>query len=135
MPHRIPARREFPIACARIRGTTAARTTTPTRRHPARSLEAEHRVHPEEQRTVADIRNQHLRLVVEPLLVPKKQEEKDQRASHQVVVEVFSQQTEPDQALISKFMIGNLLPWPLRRRGPISGSGDTDGGAAPIVVD
>src|SRR2546427_384333 len=67
--------------------------------HPARSPDAEHRVHPEEQRAVADIGNQHLRLVVEPLLIPEEQEENDQRGPHQVVVEIFSQQAEPDRGV------------------------------------
>src|SRR6266850_1289053 len=64
---------------------------------PARAPDAEDGVHPRNQRAVADIGNQHLCLVLEPLLVPEEQEENDHRRANQVVIEVLFEQAELDE--------------------------------------
>src|SRR5207249_8048498 len=45
----------------------------------------------------ADVGNQHLRLIFEPLLVPEEQEENDHRRANQVIVEVVFEEAELDQ--------------------------------------
>src|SRR5262249_59410167 len=59
---------------------------------PARAPDAEYRVHPGDERAVADERNQRLRLVVEPLLIPKEEKNDHYGSAKQMVVEVALQE-------------------------------------------
>src|ERR1700730_5983642 len=47
---------------------------------------------PENQRAVADIRDQYLRFVLEPFLVPEEQEDDDHRGADDVVVEILTRE-------------------------------------------
>jgi hypothetical protein len=60
----------------------------------------ENRVHPRNKRAVADIRNQCLRLVLKPFLVPEKQKYDHHRCPYQVVIKVFSEKTRLSQDII-----------------------------------
>src|SRR5262245_43698522 len=66
---------------------------------PAGSTDTENRVHPENERTVADIWNQHLCLVRPPFLISKKQKHDHHRSAKQVVIKVFPEKTELGQDL------------------------------------
>src|SRR5262249_6349760 len=50
--------------------------------------DAENRVHPKNKRAVADIRNQRLRLIFKPFLIPKEQKDQYHRCANQMVIEI-----------------------------------------------
>jgi uncharacterized protein (UPF0332 family) len=56
---------------------------------------------------VADIRNQCLRLIVKPLLIPKEREDDHHRCANQMVIKIFFEKTELRQNLDKQ--IHNLL--------------------------
>ena len=60
---------------------------------PARPADAEHRIHPENQRAILNEWNQDLRLVGKPFLVAKSQNEEHHRGPDEMVVEVFGHKT------------------------------------------
>src|SRR5262249_4644409 len=64
---------------------------------PAGPADPEGRVQPEDQRAIADVRNQDLCLVLEPFLITKGQEDQHHRCANEVIVEVFGEQTRPCQ--------------------------------------
>ena len=64
---------------------------------PTRAADAEHRVQPENERAVADVRDQYLCLVLPPFLIAKGQEDDDHRCAQQVIVKIIFEQAEPDQ--------------------------------------
>src|SRR5439155_1688278 len=70
------------------------RTKQPLRNseEPTRAPDAEYRVHPGDERAVADEGNQRLRLVVPPLLIPEQEEDYHHRCPKQMVIEVPLQQ-------------------------------------------
>src|SRR3989442_6731079 len=55
---------------------------------PTRAPDAEYRVHPGDERAVADEGNQRLRLVVPPLLIPEEEKDDHHRCPKQMVIEV-----------------------------------------------
>jgi hypothetical protein len=55
---------------------------------PAGATDAEDRIEPEDQRTVADIGNQDLGLVLEPFLIAEEQEDDHHRGAEDVIVEI-----------------------------------------------
>src|SRR6266404_9220896 len=65
-----------------------------TPQKPTGPLDAENRVHPGNKRAVADKRNQFLRLVRKPFLVPKKEIYDYHRCAHHVVIEIVLEKTE-----------------------------------------
>src|SRR5215471_16384721 len=67
-----------------------------TPQKPAGSLNAENRVHPGDQRTIFEKRDQILGFVRKPFLVSKEEVDDDHRCANQVVVEIFFEDTEPD---------------------------------------
>src|SRR5438874_2460595 len=70
------------------------RTEQPLRNseEPTRAPDAEYRVHPGDERAVADEGNKRLRLVVQPLLIPEQEEDYHHRCPKQMVIEVPLQQ-------------------------------------------
>src|SRR5262249_34228188 len=66
---------------------------------PAGPPNAEHGVHPEDEGTVADVRNQCLRLVLEPLLVSEERKDDHHRCTDQMVIEVTFEDARLGQSL------------------------------------
>src|SRR4030095_820387 len=66
------------------------RTEQPLRdsQEPTRTSDAEYGVHPGDERPVADERNQRLRLVVPPLLIPEEEKDDHHRCPKQMVIDV-----------------------------------------------
>src|SRR5260370_409563 len=58
--------------------------------------DAKYGVHPEDQRTMANVRNQRLRFIFEPFLIPKKQEDDHHRCSNQVIIQIVPQNSHSD---------------------------------------
>ena len=50
-------------------------------------------------RSITDVRNERLGLVLEPLLISEQQEDEHHRPAHQVEVQVALEETEPGQGL------------------------------------
>ncbi|SRR6266436_7423567 len=69
-----PRAPRIPDFYSRILKTRACQTPFRNPQKPTGLPDAENRVHPKNERAVADIRNQYLRLVLKPFLIPKKQE-------------------------------------------------------------
>jgi hypothetical protein len=61
-----------------------------------------------DKRTIADVRNQHLRLVLEPLLIPKEQEYDYHRCTNQVVIKIFLEQAGLSQDIYDR--VHSLAP-------------------------
>src|SRR5207245_3858657 len=66
---------------------------------PAGTPNAESRVHPRSKRAVADKRDQRLRLVIKPFLIPKEQKDEHHRCANQVVIEISLEETGLGQDL------------------------------------
>src|SRR5260370_6495325 len=49
-----------------------------------------------DQRTMANVRNQRLRFIFEPFLIPKKQEDDHHRYSNQVIIQIVPQNSHSD---------------------------------------
>src|SRR5262249_31229619 len=64
---------------------------------PTRAADPEHGIHPENERAVADIGDQHLRLVLPPFLIAEGQEDDHHRCAQQLVVEILFEKPEPVQ--------------------------------------
>src|SRR6266550_2331100 len=90
---------EFLIFYSRILRTRARQTTIPKPPRTNWPPDAENRVHPRNQRAVADIRDQYLRLILKPLLIPKKQENNYHRCANQVVIKIVFENTELNQCI------------------------------------
>jgi hypothetical protein len=70
---------------------------------------------------MADIRDQCLRLIVEPFLIAKEQENDHHRCSDEVVVKVMSQNAELNQAVHDEIHRCLLVVYPLGFRGVKAG--------------
>src|SRR2546422_4170815 len=131
VPRNAPQEPRAPRILSRLyqnpRNKSTADDHSDTPRNQLAPPDAEHGVHPGNQRAVADIGNQHLRLVREPLLVAEEQEEKDHRCANQVVVEVLVEEAELGQGADEPVHGLGALLVALRRRASSSGSRHNDG--------
>src|SRR5260370_10120719 len=76
---------------------------------PAGAPNAENSVHPGNQRAIADIRNQCLRLVVKPFLISKKQEDDHHCSANEVVIKVLSEDAELHQYICDEIHLSAPL--------------------------
>src|SRR5258708_1365241 len=79
------------------RNKSAPNSHSETPKEPTRAADAEYRVQPENKRAVADVRDQHLCLVLPAFLIAKGQEDDDHRCAQQVIVKIIFEQAKPDQ--------------------------------------
>src|SRR5262245_38292870 len=75
------------------------RTEGPLRdaEEPAGALQAKYGIQPPDQWTVADERNESLRFVCPPFLIPEEQEDDHHGRADEVVIEILREQAEPAQ--------------------------------------
>src|SRR5712664_764039 len=95
----------------RIRGTRARQSPIPKRQETNWPPDTEDGVQPEDKRTVADVWDQYLRLVLKPLLVAEKQKDDDHRSANEMVIEVLREKTGLAQDLYEPIHCFNPLPF------------------------
>jgi hypothetical protein len=70
-------------------------------------LDAENRVHPRHKRAAPDKRDQSLRLVRKPFLIPEKEQYDYHRCAHQVVIKIFLSRPSLVNIFIRKCIISS----------------------------
>src|SRR5580704_2863903 len=64
---------------------------------PSGGADTEHRIHPEDQRAMAYVRDQPLGLILKPLLITEEQKDDHHRGAGEMVIKIFLEDTQPNQ--------------------------------------